>query len=137
MPELMTAASPVEIEAKADEAGLPGDARDAALRLFHDLTSRLEVAALDLDRAGGEEWPRHRFYFGPRRGAIGRLLGALREQPDTREVTTAPPPGDAPPHALFVAGSDGAFEAALVACADAGLLRSLGQRVEASLGDTK
>lgn len=137
MPELMTAASPVEIEAKADEAGLPRDARDAALSLFHDLTSRLELAALDLDRAGGEEWPRHRFYFGPRRGAVGRLLDALRAQPDTSEVTSAPSPDSAPPHALFIVGSNGAFEAVLVACADAGLLRSLGQRIEARLGGTK
>jgi hypothetical protein len=136
MSELMTAASPVEIEAKADEAGLSPNARGAALGLFHDLTSRLELAALDLDQAGGEEWPRHRFYFGPRLGEIGRLLDALREQPDTREVTTAPPLDGAAPHALFIVGTDGEFEAVLVACADAGLLRSLGQRIEARLRGT-
>jgi hypothetical protein len=133
MPELMTAASPVEIEAKADEAGLPPNVRDAALSLFHDLTSRLELAALALDQAGGEEWPRHRFYFGPKQGAIRRLLEALREQPDTAEVTTAPSPDDAAADTLFVIGSDGAFTAVLVACADAGLLRSLAQQIEARL----
>ena len=41
MAQLMIAASPVEIEAKADEANLPQEARQVAPRLFRDLTSRL------------------------------------------------------------------------------------------------
>ncbi len=133
MLELMIAASPVEIEAKADEAGLARDARVAALSLFHDLTSRLELAVLDLDQAGDAEWPRHRFYFGPERGEIRRVLNEIREQPDAAEVTTARPPADVASDALFITGSDGAFTAVLIACSDPGLLRSVAQRIEARL----
>ena len=78
MPELITAASPIEIQAKADEAGLSQDARDAALRLFHDLTSRIGLAAVGLHRDDGEEWPRHRFYFGPGGGSLADLAETLR-----------------------------------------------------------
>jgi hypothetical protein len=132
MAGLMIAASPVEIEAKADEANLPQDARQAALRLFHDLTSRLELASIELDRADGEEWPRHRFYFGPEQGEVARLLDALRGQPDTAELTSSSS-GAGSPDTLFITGSDGAFAAVLIACADSGLLRSAAQRIEAQL----
>ena len=82
MPELITAASPIEIQAKADEAGLSQDARDDALRLFHDLTSRIGLAAVGLHRDDGEEWPRHRFYFGPGGGSLAALAETLRARPD-------------------------------------------------------
>jgi hypothetical protein len=66
-------------------------------------------------------------------GEIGRLLHALREQPDAAEMTAGPSLGDAVPSTLFVTGSDREFEAVLIACADARLLRSVAQRIEARL----
>ena len=125
MPELMTAASPIEIQAKADEAGLAAEAREAALRLFHDLTSRIGLAAVKLERDDGEEWPRHRFYFGPGDGSLAALAETLRAQPGVAEVAADPRPGDAAPDTIYVAGSDGGFEAVLIACDNRDLLRSI------------
>lgn len=125
MPELMTAASPIEIQAKADEVGLASEARDAALRLFHDLTSRIGLAAVKLERDDGEEWPRHRFYFGPGGGGLAALAAALRAQPGTSEVAADPAPGDAVPDTIYVTGSDSGFEAVLIACDNPALLRAV------------
>ena len=125
MPELITAASPIEIQAKADEAGLSQDARDAALRLFHDLTSRIGLAAVGLHRDDGEEWPRHRFYFGPGGGSLAALAETLRARPDAAEVAAEPRPGDPAPDTIYVAGSDAGFEAILIACDNPALMRSV------------
>lgn len=125
MAETLIASSPVEIAAKADEAGLPQDARDAAARLFHELTSQLGLAAAAPDRQDGEEWPRHRFLFGPANGDVGRLADHLRGQDGVAEVTSASSAGEAPPDTLFVHGSEGGFEAVLVASDNRDLLRSV------------
>ena len=63
MPRMLVASSPVEIEAKAEEAELPREAHDVARRMFHDLTDRLGQAAIALE-VPHEDWPNHRFYFG-------------------------------------------------------------------------
>ena len=47
MDDVLSAGSPVEIDAKAEAAGLAETDRDAALALFHDLTSRLELTLLE------------------------------------------------------------------------------------------
>ena len=133
MAELMTASSPVELQAKADEAGLPPDARDAALRLFHDLTSRIGLAATKLERDDGEEWPLHRFYFGRGNGSLEALARTLRAQPEAAEVAPAPSPGDAAPDTLYVTGSDAGFEAILIACDNLALLRSVTAPFDAKL----
>lgn len=134
---LMAASSPVEIEAKADEAQLPDEARQAGLRLFHDLTSKLELAAIELETKDGEEWPRHRFYFGPKDGEIARLLIALQERPDAAEVTTSPPRDETTAGTLFIAGSDGKFAAVLVACANASRLHAIRQELASRLSGTE
>jgi hypothetical protein len=112
MTEIMVAGSPVEIEAKADAAGLGQDVREAALGEFHALTSRLELNLLQGDADGGEPWPRHRFYFGPApeiAAMVARLHGmdGVAEAPDTAPI-------------VFVASSAGAFGALLVAGSDPG-----------------
>jgi hypothetical protein len=129
---MLIASSPVEIEAKADEAGLAPDARTAALHLFHDLTSRLELTSPALDAEGGDDWPRHRFYFGPSNGGITGLLEALRTGPQSSEVTASGPPADDAARTLFITGKDGAFAGVLVACADAAQMRDVAARIERS-----
>ena len=125
MSTLLVASSPVEIEAEADESGLDPLARGAALALFHDLTSRLELAAVELRGEGGTEWPNHRFLFGH----VEDVLAALRARPDALSVTSAPPAGTAAPATLFIDGADAGFSAVLVACADPALLRAVGEAV--------
>ena len=85
MDDVLTAGSPVEIEAKAAEAGLPEADRDVALALFHDLTSRLELRLLETPADGGEPWPRHRFWFGPA-AAVGAITQRLRAAEDAAEA---------------------------------------------------
>ena len=131
MPVLLTASSPVEIEAKAEEAGLSPEARAAALRLFHDLTSRLELSAIAADAHGGEEWPRHRFWLA-RAGDVAVLLDALRVQPGVAEAAQAKDSGAQ--GILFVSGTAGEFAGALVAGTDGAALRTATDAVEARLG---
>ena len=130
---LLTASSPMEIEAEVDEKGLDRQVREVALGLFHDLTSRLELASLNLaavDQRAAVGWPAHRFYFGPSGGDLARLLAVLQERPDALRVaaTVIDPPrvsgGAAPPGMLFIDGVAGPFAAVLVACADPEALRS-------------
>lgn len=131
MPAL-SAASPIEIEALADAGGLPAPARAAALALFHDLTSREELAALALPDAGpggggrhdGAEWPAHRFLFG---GAaeLAPVLDRLRGMPDAAELGGADAPEGRMPGTLFVVGGQDGFTGVLLACADAVRLADL------------
>lgn len=131
MPILLTASSPVEIEAKAEQAGLSPDGRAAALRLFHDLTSRLELSAIAADAHGGEEWPRHRFWLA-RAGDVPVLLDALRAQPGVAEAAQAK---DADAQGiLFVSGTDGSYAGALVAGTDGRTVRAATDAIEARLG---
>ena len=44
MPKMLIASSPVEIEVKAEDAGLSQEAHDLALRMFHALTDRMAQA---------------------------------------------------------------------------------------------
>lgn len=131
MPILLTASSPVEIEAKTDEAGLSPEGRTAALHLFHDLTSRLELAAIDAEAHGGEEWPRHRFWL-TRAGDAAGLLDALRAQPGVAEASKAQ--GADAQGILFVSGTEGGYAGVLAACADGRALRTVTQAIEARLG---
>ncbi len=133
MPAL-SAASPIEIEALADAGGLPAPARAAALALFHDLTSREELAALALPDAGsgqagaghhdGAEWPAHRFLFGEA-ADLAPVLDRLRGMPDAAELGGADAPEGRMPGTLFVVGSQDGFTGVLLACADAARLTGL------------
>lgn len=131
MPVLLTASSPVEIQAKAEEAGLSLEGREAAGRLFHDLTSRLELSAIDADAHGGEDWPRHLFWLA-RAGDVSALLDALRAQPGVAEASQAE--GADAQGILFVSGTDGEYAGALVAGRDGRVLRAATDAIRSRLG---
>ena len=123
---ILSAASPVEIEASADRLALPAPARAAALALFHDLTSREELAALSLPAAGGQrhdggEWPAHCFLFGTA-AELALSLDALRQRPDVAEIGSGDMPEGLLPRTLLLAGGQDGFSGALVACSDPGRL---------------
>jgi hypothetical protein len=115
MDRLLIASSPVEIEAKAEEAGMPQAAHDLALALFHALTDRLGQAARLLPHMD-PSWPSHHFYFG-RSGhqELAWLLEGLLERPDFIEVADGVPSPSAAPSGLFVRQSREGFTGILVA----------------------
>ena len=123
---ILSAASPVEIEASADTLALPAPARAAALALFHDLTSREELAALSLpavdgQRHDGTEWPVHRFLFGTT-AELAPVLDALRQRPDVAEIGAGDAPEGLVPRTLLLTGGQDGFSGALLACSDPGRL---------------
>ncbi len=119
MAGLLIAASPVEIQTLADEAGLDAAARTAALHLFHALTSELELDAIEIHPTDGEAWPRHRFYFGVTSGPIRQLLEALEAMPEVVDASDRPEETDGTPQTLFVEGQDGGYTGVLIAGHDA------------------
>ena len=62
-----------------------------------------------------------------------RGQGKVRARPDAAEVAPAPRPGDAAPDTIYVTGSDGGFEAILIACDNPVLLRSVTAPFDARL----
>jgi len=124
---ILSASSPVEIMAKADDLGLPTAVRDAALALFHALTSAEELAAMDVpaaDPAGGQpgahdgsRWPMHGFLFG-RAEELAPVLASLRQQPGAAELAAGAPLQAPAPEVLFLSGQHNGFTGVLVAGAD-------------------
>ena len=123
---ILSAASPVEIMARADSLGLPAQAREAALGLFHALTSREELAAMDVPAAaGGSEpgthdgsrWPVHGFMFGSP-AELAPVLAALRRHPEAAELTGGVGGLASAPGVLFLTGQQDGFAGVLVAGAD-------------------
>ncbi len=113
MDKLLIASSPVEIEARAEEAGLSRAAHDLALALFHDLTGRLGKAARALPGEAAH-WPSHRFYFAPAaEPELAALLRGLEERPDFAEVGGAAYDGRQPA-GLFVRESRDGYAGVLV-----------------------
>ena len=113
MPRLLVAASPVEIEAKAEAAELSREAHDVALRLFHALTNRLGKAAIALE-VQHEDWPNHRFYFGTAGAEMSALLDGLRARADIVDVTDGVPTRPAAVSGIYVQAGEGAFLGVLV-----------------------
>ena len=110
---LLIASSPVEIEAKAEEAGLARAAHDLALSLFHDLTGRLGAAARALPGEAAH-WPSHRFYFAEvGEPELAALVEGLAARPDFMEVGGAAY-GDGQPAGLFVREERGGHVGVLV-----------------------
>ncbi len=123
---ILSAASPVEIEACADDLALSAPERAAALALFHDLTSREELEAMALPAATGKRhdgtrWPVHRFLFG-KAAELAPVLDALRQRPDVAEIGAGDAPEGLVPRTLLVVGSRDGFAALLLACTDAARL---------------
>jgi hypothetical protein len=130
--DLLIASSPVEIEAKADEAGLGEEFEERAIALFHDLTGDLDLLSLDLRKEQAAEWPNHRFYFGRMSGGIGKVLAALQTVPDAMRLEK----GSRRPRApaiLCIHREAGEFAAILLACASEDLLRTAAAEIEQNL----
>lgn len=120
---VLSAASPVEIEACADSLALSAPARAAALSLFHDLTSREELEAMALPpakgkRQDGAKWPAHRFLFAET-ADLAPMLDELRERPDVAEICSGDMPRGLMPRTLLLTGSQDGFSGLLLACTDA------------------
>lgn len=112
MPRMLVAASPVEIDARAEEDGLPDEAHRVARRMFHALTDRIAQATIARARRH-EDWPNHRFYFGTHGSEMAALLEGLRSRADIVDIGE----GDhgATPDGLYARDSEGAFLGVLVA----------------------
>jgi hypothetical protein len=110
---MLVASSPVEIEAKAEEAGLSPEAHDAAQRMFHHLTDRIAQATVALSVLH-EDWPNHRFYFGTSGDEMAALLDGLRSRPDIVDVTDSLPARPGAVSGLYAQQTDGPFLGVLV-----------------------
>ena len=126
---ILSAASPVEIEASADTLALPAPARAASLALFHGLTSREELTTLSLPATAGQqhdgtEWPVHRFLFGTA-AELAPALDALRQRPDLAEIGAGDAPEGLVPRTLLLTGEQDGFSGALLACSDPGRLAEM------------
>lgn len=118
---ILSAASPVEIEAQADSLALPAPARAAALALFHDLTSQEELEAMKLPSATGKrhdgtDWPTHRFLFAATAELV-TVLDALRRRPDVAEIGSEDVE-NVGARTLLLTRSQGEFSGVLLAGAD-------------------
>jgi|GEM_PF-5594714 len=125
MPRILVAASPVEIEAKADEAGLAEPAHMVARRMFHDLTDRIAQATIARERQH-EDWPNHRFYFGTVGDEMASLVEGLLARADIVDVGEGQP-GCAAPAGLFARAGEDAFVGVLVAHRNLEGMRSANQ----------
>jgi hypothetical protein len=119
---ILSAASPVEIEACADNLARSAPARTAALSLFHDLTSREELEAMALPASmqghhDGTAWPAHRFLFGET-ADLAPTLDLLRRRPDVAEIGSGDAPEDLVPRTLLLTGYRDGFCGLLLACTD-------------------
>ena len=112
MPRMLVAASPVEIDARAEEHGLAPEAHEAARRMFHDLTDRIAQATIARERQH-EDWPNHRFYFGTHGAEMGALEEGLRARADIVDVADGEVGGR--PEGLYARAAEGAFLDVLVA----------------------
>ncbi len=118
MDKLLIASSPVEIEVKAVEAGLPPPAHELALAMFHALTDRVGQAAR-LQPGADASWPSHRFYFGNDGSqSMVALLEGLLARPDLVEVADGVPAVAGQPAGLFMRQSRDGFSGILVAHED-------------------
>ena len=130
MHDVLSAASPIEIEALVDAAGLGEAAQRRALALFHELTSRLELAGIGLARRRATEWPAHRLWWELRPGALAALLRLLAAEPDTLQLAEHPGEGMVAPGILYVTGEAEGHAGVLVACADPAALDALTRRID-------
>lgn len=111
---MLIASSPVEIEAKAEAAGMPQDAHDAALRMFHALTDQIGQATAALGTPF-DDWPNHRFYFSDKSDEMAALLQGLGARPDIIDVAQGASNPSGPPSGLYVKDSQAPYVGVLVA----------------------
>jgi len=114
MPRMLVAASPVEIEAKAEEAGMPETAHRVARRMFHDLTDRIARAAIARERQH-EDWPNHRFYFGTVGQEMAALVDGLHARADIIDIAAGGARNGETPDGLYARDEEENFIGVLVA----------------------
>ncbi len=112
MPRMRVAASPVEIDAQAEAAGLPQGTHLAARRMFHELTDQIAQATIARERQH-EDWPNHRFYFGTQGAEMEALVAGLRGRADIVDVADGA--GTGVPEGLYAQALEGEFLGVLVA----------------------
>jgi hypothetical protein len=111
---MLVAASPVEIEAKAEEAGMPETAHRVARRMFHDLTDRIARAAIARERQH-EDWPNHRFYFGTVGQEMAALVDGLHARADIIDIAAGGARNGETPDGLYARDEEENFIGVLVA----------------------
>jgi hypothetical protein len=114
MPRMLVAASPVEIEAKAEEAGLPEPAHRMARRMFHELTDCIAQATIARERQH-EDWPNHRFYFGTVGQEMAALVEGLEGRADIVDITAGGVRASETPDGLYARDEEDNFIGVLVA----------------------
>jgi hypothetical protein len=118
---MLVAASPVEIEAKAEEAGMEPQAHEVAVRLFHTLTDRIAKAAIAQGEPrwsrAHETWPNRRFYFGTEGHEMAALMEGLAVRPGIMDVAGGRDRAGLP-DGLFGCEEEDGFVAVLVAHRD-------------------
>ncbi len=115
---LLVAASPIELEAEADAAGLPGPALAAGLSLYHTLTSELGLRALEADKEEPTEWPVHRFILSENHVGGEDPVARLQGLAHARHVSRKLDAGEVAPTTLYADARDGGYRGLLIACPD-------------------
>ncbi len=113
---LLAAASPIELEAEADAAGLPAAAREAGLALYHELTASLGVRTLPAAPEEPTDWPVHRFLLSDAAGADP--AHALEDLDHTRHVARTLSADEVAPSILYADAQQGEYRGLLIAAAD-------------------
>lgn len=113
---LLAAASPIELEAEADAAGLPAAALTAGLELYHGLTATLGVRSLSAEQEEPTDWPVHRFLLSDADGADpAHYLEGLDH---ARHVSRTMGAHEVAPSILYAEARKGEYRGLLIAAAD-------------------
>ncbi len=113
---LLAAASPIELEAAAEAAGLPAAAVEAGLALYHELTASLGVRTLPAEPEEPTDWPVHRFLLSDADGIDP--AHALESLDHTRHVSRTLSANEMAPSILYADAQQGAYRGLLIAAAD-------------------
>lgn len=113
---LLVAASPIELEAEADDAALPEAALIAGLALYHTLTSELGLRTLAAEKEEATDWPVHRFVLSEAGGddPVLRLQGLGH----ARHISHTLSADEIAPTILYADAHEGAYRGLLIACPD-------------------
>ena len=113
---LLAAASPIELEAEADAAGLPAAALKAGLELYHSLTAALGLRSLAAEQEEPTDWPVHRFLLSDADGADpAHQLEGLGH---ARHVSRTLGADEVAPSILYADAQQGTYHGLLIAAAD-------------------
>ncbi len=113
---LLAAASPIELEAEADAAGLPEAALKAGLELYHALTASLGLRSLPAAPEEPTDWPVHRFLLSDADGADP--AHQLEGLDHARHVSRTLGADEVAPSILYADAQQGDYRGLLIAAAD-------------------